>query len=469
MSPDLSAADAPQAARIAELEAQVAALLNRVATLEHENATLREQLATAQRAQHRQATPFARGKRNPTPQKPGRRAGQGRFTRRLPPPPEQVDCTVEVPLPACPTCGGAVRERATHEQFQVDLPPVQPVVTRFVTHSGYCAACRCRTHSRHPEQISPAMGAAGVVVGPRAKALAADLHHRFGASYGKISELFRSFFALPLTRGGLAQADTRLAAQAEGVYAELLTAIRAAAVVHGDETGWRIGTLSAWLWVFTSQHVTVYTIATSRGHEVILSVLGREFEGVLVADCFTAYDARALADWLQQKCLAHLLKDLRELEASKTRGAVRFARDVTRVLRAALALRDGRVQLPAAEFAQQVRAVEAELDQLIAPRRQLSDPDNRRLAKRLRKQRRHLLRFLADPAVPATNNAAERALRPAVITRKTGGCHRTEGGARAHAVLASVLATCRQQAISGLDYLIKLQQFGETPPSLVPT
>jgi hypothetical protein len=88
------------------------------------------------------------------------------------------------------------------------------------------------------------------------------------------------------------------------------------------------------------------------------------------------------------------------------------------------------------------------------------------LAKRLRKHRNHVLRFLYVDELDATNNLAERQLRPAVITRKTNGCNRTEEGAHTHAILGSVLATCRQQAIPILEYLVKLQRFGETPPSL---
>ena len=66
-----------------------------------------------------------------------------------------------------------------------------------------------------------------------------------------------------------------------------------------------------------------------------------------------------------------------------------------------------------------------------------------------------------------TNNLAERMLRPAVITRKTNGCNRTQDGATAHSILSSVLVTCHQQSIPVLDYLVQLQQFGSTPPSLV--
>jgi len=91
------------------------------------------------------------------------------------------------------------------------------------------------------------------------------------------------------------------------------------------------------------------------------------------------------------------------------------------------------------------------------------------LAARLRKHREDLLRFLYWEDLEATNNLAERQLRPGVLTRKTGGCNRTQGGAEAHSILGSLLAACRRQAVSILDYFIALQQFGSSPPSLVPT
>ena len=234
--------------------------------------------------------------------------------------------------------------------------------------------------------------------------------------------------------------------------------MRQSAVVHSDETGWRIGLLNAWLWVFTNQYLTVYTIRTSRGHEVVMDILGRKFRGVLVADCFTAYDHRELQDWLQQKCLGHLLNDLGQLRETKTRGAVRFAQDVMVVLRAALALRAQKPSLTQRQFRRRAGRLERQLDRLIDARRQWTDADNRRLARRLRKQRAHLFRFLYTPDLDATNNHAERMLRPAVITRKTTGCNRTPDGALAHSILASILATCRQQGFPLLDTLVRLQR-----------
>jgi hypothetical protein len=103
---------------------------------------------------------------------------------------------------------------------------------------------------------------------------------------------------------------------------------------------------------------------------------------------------------------------------------------------------------------------------VIAQQRRLSDRDNARLAKRLRKHRPHLLRFLYVDELEAINNLAERMLRPVAITRKTNGCNRNRTGAATHAILASVLVTCRQHAIPILDYLVKLQQYGGTPTAL---
>lgn len=186
------------------------------------------------------------------------------------------------------------------------------------------------------------------------------------------------------------------------LFKDLFLVLHLSVVVHADETGWRIGILSAWLWVFTNRQVAVYAIRDNRSHEVVVEILGREFKGVLVSDCFLAYDHRDLADWLKQKCLGHLLNDLSELEETKTRGAVRFAREVTTVLRQTLALKTEKPNLSPDAFAQRAAALEAELDALIDPRRRLSDPDNARLAKRLRKQRPHVLRFLYVDELDAT-------------------------------------------------------------------
>ena len=428
---------------------------------------LQAEVEEMQRAGKRQAAPFARRKLVEHPKKPGRKAGQGKFSRREKPAPEQVDETKVAKLHGCPQCRGKLREIHKHEQYVTDIPVVVPIVTRYVTYSGYCVDCHKRVRSRHPEQISQASGAAGVMVGPRAKALAADLKHRLGGSYGKVSEALNDAFGLQVSRSGWCQSDQRLAETARPVYQELIEVIRRSAVVHADETGWRIGTLSAWLWVFANQEATVYAIRDNRSSDVVVEIMGEEFKGILTSDCFVAYDDKRLAAWLKQKCLSHLLKDLKGMEESKTGRAVRFAQQLTTLLRAALALKAEKASLDPVTFTQRAQVLETQLDILISKQRNLKDRDNVRFARRLRKHRPHLLRFLYVDGLDATNNLAERQLRPGVIIRKTNGCNRANSGAEAHSILTSILVTCRQHSIPILDYMVSLQRFGETPPSLV--
>jgi len=461
--------------RIAELEMELVRERANNQRLQVNNLRLQKLLERLQadveelkRTGKRQAAPFARRKLVEHPKKPGRKAGQGKFSRRGQPTHRQVDQTKKARLDDCPECGGRLRDIHQHEQYVTDIPKtIRLITTRYVTYSGYCADCRKRVRSRHPEQTSQATGAAGVLVGPRAKALAADAKHRLGCSYGKVSELLKDAFGMQVSRSGWCQADQRLGETARPVYQDLIDVMQRSSVVHADETGWRIGTLSAWLWVFTNQEATVYAIRDNRSSDVVVEILGKQFKGILASDCFLAYDDKRLKDWLKQKCLSHLLKDLNEMEESKTGRAVRFAQQLTAVLQTALKLKVEKPSLDPALFAQRAQALEIQLDTLISRQRNLKDRDNVRFARRLRKHRPHLLRFLYVDALDATNNLAERQIRPSVIIRKTNGCNRSKGGAETHSVLTSVLVTCRQHNIPILDYMVSLQRFGETPPSLI--
>jgi transposase len=453
--------------RIAELEAELARQHAINQRLQKQLERLQVEVEELKRAGRRQATPFARRKLVERPKRPGRKAGQGKFSRREQPASKRVDQTKRARLHGCPACGSRLSDIHQHEQYVADIPKIQPILTRYVTYSGYCGGCHQRVRSRHPEQTSQATGAAGVMVGPRAKALAADLKHRLGGSYGKVSETLNDAFGLQVTRSGWCQADQRLAETARPVYQDLIEVVQHSSVVHADETGWRIGTLAAWLWVFANQEATVYAIRDNRSSDVVVEILGKKFTGTLSSDCFVAYDDKRLKDWIKQKCLSHLLKDLKEMEESKTGRAVHFARDGTAILQAALVLKAEKPNLDPATFAQRAQALETQLDALISQRRQLKDRDNLRFARRLRKHRPHLLRFLYVDGLDATNNLAERQLRPGVIIRKTNGCNRTRSGAQTHSILASVLVTCHQHSVPILDYMVSLQRFGDTPPPLI--
>ena len=418
---------------------------------------LKAELEQSRRAGKRQAAPFSKGTPKADPKRPGRKPGHPPSHRPVPPL-EQVDRTIEIPLPPdCPECHTPLGEAPVtiHDQYQIDLPEPRPVVTRFRVPVARCTACLRRVQGRHPEQTSNALGSAAVQYGPRLLGLAADLKHRLGVSYRKCSSVLLTLTGVVVASAALVRSGHRLRKLAQPSYDRLVEAVKTSAVQHVDETGWKIGGRSAWLWVFADEHATLYRIRKSRAHDVVVEVLGEEFGGVLVSDCFLAYDPLPFA---KQKCLAHLLKTCGEIEAAKTRGAVRFSRRVAALLRKALALKRRRGTIGDHGYAVLRGKVHAELDRLLAGT--YSDPDNARLAKRLRKQRQHLLRFLDHDGVDATNNLAEREVRPAVIARKLSAGNRTESGAETHALLASVLRTLHRQGRPILDGLADLLRHG---------
>jgi len=420
-------------------------------------------LEQSRRAGKRQAAPLSKGSPKADPKRPGRKSGHSP-SHRPAPPPEQVGRTIEVPLPPdCPECLAPLDEVpvTVHDQYQIDLPEPRPVVTRFRVPVARCPACLRRVQGRHPEQTSDALGSAAVQYGPRLLGLAADLKHRLGVSYRKCSSVLLTLAGVVVASAALVRSSHRLRKLAQPSYDRLVEAASKSPVQHADETGWKIGGRSAWLWVFADEHATVYRIRPSRAHEVVVEVLGEEFAGVLVSDCFLAYDPLRFA---KQKCLAHLLKTCGEIERSKTRGAVRFSRRVAALLRKAMALKRRRGTIGDHGYAVLRGKIHAEMDRLLAGT--YTDPDNARLARRLRKQREHLLRFLDHDGVDATNNLAEREIRPAVIARKLSAGNRTEAGAETHAVLASLLRTCRRQGRDILGSLGDLLRHG--PGHVIP-
>lgn len=439
------------AAENERLRAENAVLKKRVADLEALVERLKGRLEEAERAAKRQAAPFSKGEPKANPKPPGRPPGHPAAHRAEPP---RVDRREEVPLPGqCPGCGGVVVEDRVEAQYQVDIPPVEPVVTQFNVHIGHCQKCGRRVQGRHRQQTSDALGAAAVQLGPRALALAAQAKHELGVPYGKISRLMETAFGLVACRAAWARADQRLARAGAPLYQKVIQVVRQSAAVWVDETGWKIGGHRAWLWVFTTEAVTVYWIDPTRAHEVVEGILGQEFEGVLHADCFLAYDPLA---YRQQKCLQHLLRRSDALTTSKSGRAVVFSRQVASLLRGAIHLKHRLRDQKISQHGYQVARgkLEAALDRLLQGH--YTDPDNAKLAKLLRKHRQQLLVFLSEEAVEPTNARAEQEIRPAVAVRKMSACNRSPTGADTHAILTSLIRTCRKQGQSFLKLAMGL-------------
>jgi len=421
---------------------------------EAEVAALKARIEQLERAAHVQAAPFRRPaeKRKTEPGKPGRPQGHPGAFRRAP---EQVDEEASVPLERCPQCGGPVEDVRPVTQVIQEVE-VRVRSLRLTTHTGSCPQCG-RVRSTHPAQVSTAAGAAGTQIGARALGLAAYLSKDLKLPLEKVCAVLKQL-GLSLTPGGLTQALARLADRLKGPFGQLHQELRASPAVHADETGWWLGGHSAWLWVFADPSLTLYTI-DNRSQEVIRRILGDDYAGVLVSDCLSSYDPHP---GRKSKCCAHHLKAI--AEALQRTPESLYLQESRLFWQTALALHAQRPTLEPAEYAQRVAHLEAELDALLAEAR--DDPDEQRIANRLRKQRPHLLTFLYDADVAPTNNLAERQLRPAVIARKLSAGNKTDRGRQTFEILASLAATSHQRGADFAELVARAAILANPPPTL---
>lgn len=439
-----------QAERIAELAAELSRRNEQIAELS-------KSLDEAEREAKRQAAPFRRPreKRSPSPGRPGRKKGHPGSYRR--PPDREPDLVVDQPLPCCPNCARDLSGQPCRTLVQniLELPPVQPQFIRLTTYECDCPDCGQTVRSRHPIQVSEATGAAGTHLGPRALGIAATLSKQMGLTMRKTCRILGDMFGLDLTPGGLSQALDRVGGRLEPDYAAMSGGLRREPVVHADETSWWVGGDPWFLHVFATADTTVYQLADNRKRAVVQGVLTKEYPGVLVTDCLNIYDD---ATSIQHKCYGHHLVAISKAMKRHPLNGQGFLAECRGLLDAACDLKRRKPDISAEVFARNRRL----LDQLASDI--LAEPQpsecEEEVRKRIAKQQDHLFTFLDHDGVDATNNLAERQLRPAVIARKLSCGNKTRQGARTWEILASVAATCVQRGKSFLNMVADAMPIG---------
>ena len=425
------------------------------ARLREENARLQKELESAQRAAKRQAAPFSRGQRKSQPKSPGRKPGKGYGTHHRRPIPERVDEQIAVPVPEkCPDCSGALKVERIEAQYQEEIVR-RTWIRRFDIPICRCVQCGKRVQGRHPLQTSDALGAAAVQVGPEALTLGVLMNKAQGLPHADAAAILKQGFHLQMSRSGICRAIQRVARKAEATWHALRDAARRSPLAHMDETGWKVEAQLRWLWAAVTEQITYCEILPGRGFAEAASILGAEYAGWLIHDGLQIYYKFLKA--AHQSCAAHLIRRCRDLIAVSTPIAARFPTAVKEILEQGLSLRDRYLEhkITLHGLWTATGRLEAKLDRLLAKTYQ--DPANRRLAKHLRHERPYLFTFLYCPGlVDATNNLAERVMRILVMIRKNWGGNRTENGARAQAILTSVLCTARQQDKDAFQLLVDL-------------
>ncbi len=365
---------------------------------------------------------------------PRKRRPHGFARRRLVPTRQETHAVEQCPGCQVPLAGGTVVHR--REVIEIPIAPVE--VIEHVYLARRCPCC---------QQIwRPPVALDGVVVGQsrlgvRLVSLIATLREVGRLPLAVIHDLLEMLYGLHLSHGGLLGALRQVVQCGHGLLSEIRAAIRASPVVHGDESGWREDGHNGYIWTFSTP-TERYFVRRGRGKEVVDEVLGADFSGVLVTDFYAAYDHYP---GLKQRCWAHLLRAINELcqqhrQEALVQGWAGAVRDVYARATAAC-------PLPANRQAQQ-RAYEQHLLALCQPYLLDETAPQGGLCRRIEKYLTELFVFVADPCVPATNNAAERSLRPLVIARKISGGTRSTEGSRIKMALASLFGTWRARGLN---------------------
>jgi transposase len=390
--------------------------------------------------------------------RPGRKAGHPGAHRA---PPARIDRRIEHRLECCPHCQGQLtRCEQKRTRYVEDIPDdLRPVMTEHTLHRDWCPNCRKLVEPKVPEALP------GAVLGNRTLVLSAWLHYGLGNTLSQIVEVFNHHLQLKLTPGGLIQMWYRLQAILFAWYEEIQRQALQAAVLHADETSWRVNGKTWWLWCFSTPDLTYYMIDRARGSPALLKFFISEFAGTLVSDFWGAYNFVCCK--ARQTCLVHLLRDLQFAEQYKRPGKdwPVFAKKLRRLLGDAIRLwkRDA---IAAEEYASRRARLTVRLQELIDA--DWDDTQARRLVKRLRRHQYDVFTFLDQADVPFDNNHAERAIRPAVIIRKNSYASRSQRGADTQAVLMSIYRTLKQRGHDPLqtitNALSKYLTTGQLPP-----
>lgn len=457
--------------RLVELESEVASLRKRNAELEAEVARLRKNSSNSSKPPSSDIVkpPKPKPKEDKKKRKRRKIGGQPGHSKheREPFSVEDLHGIWEYELGCCPDCGGRMK-RAQVEPRVVQQVEVVKSPVRIEEHRGlayYCRHCDKLHYASLPPEVHK-----GGLMGPRLTALVAYLKCACHASFSAIRKFLRDVMKITISRGQLAKVIGKVSRALQGAYAELLDRVSGEPRLNVDETGHKENGQRLWTWCFRAETYTLFKIDPSRGSDVLLDVLGREFDGVLGCDYFSAY-RKYMKDFSVQVqfCLAHLIRDVKFLTTLSDRVTRNYGQRVLDGLRKLFSVIHRRDEMTETQFAKAIE--KARHDLVSTAKRAPPRIEARNMAERFRKHGAAYFTFITTPGIEPTNNLAEQAIRFVVIDRRVTQGTRSETGRQWCERIWTVMATCAQQGRSVLAYIenaIRAYFNGQPAPSLLP-
>lgn len=476
----------------ADLRAVIAELRDLVVELRGELAAEREERAAARELNERQAArieelearlarnstnsskppssdgPWSkkrRQRRPPSDKKQGAQPGHKGTTRKLVDE-DQVDETVDHEPQQCTNCGHdellAGGESPRRHQV-TELPPLVATVTEHRLHHARCPKCGESVTAQLPRDVPRSS------FGPRLQAVTATLVGAYRLSRSETARLLGEAFDVSISTGSVSNIENRMAKALAGAHEQALAALNQSALAHVDETPWKLRGKLHWLWTGVAEGVTVHRIDPRRNRNAFHRLVGLDFEGLLVTDRLATYDG--VVNKRRQLCWAHLERDFRAFVQGPRRGRAFGERGLAiaqALMRGARKYKDHGDQ---ERFQDELRPHLGELIDLLVDGA-CGDVDHvSGFAAHLLARADALWTFADHAGVPCTNNAAERAVRKAVLWRR--GCFGSQSKRRLRFAerMLTVVATKRKRGEDLIEYLAQVLRAtisGADPPPLLP-
>ena len=459
--------------RIAELEAEVAALKAEVTRLAELVAKLSKNSSNSSKPPSSDIVkpPKPTSSQTANSRKKKRKIGGQRGHakhEREPFSSEEIDDTRKYELNCCPDCGGSVspRRKKTRVVQQVELAEKPVEIIEHCAEGCWCRRCKKVVYAPLPARVQK-----GGLLGPELTALVGYMKGVCHASFSTIRKYFRDVLKIPISRGQLAKVIRKVSMALEPAYEELRACLPLEPRLNVDETGHKNNGKRYWTWCFRAELYTLFKIDPSRGSNVLIDVLGEEFNGVLGCDYFSAYRKYMKEFSVElQFCLAHLIREVKFITGLPGQRVQAYGERLLDAIREMFRIIHRRDTLTPKGFQramENARTAVINAATWVPPKCKQA----RNLAERFRKHGDAYFRFITTPGVEPTNNLAEQAIRFVVIDRKITQGTRSETGQRWCERIWTVIATCAQQERSAFEYLREAvaAYFRDQPiPSLQP-
>jgi hypothetical protein len=362
---------------------------------------------------------------------------KGKTRKQVPQRKEIVDCD------ECPFCHGHhLKDNKLIKQIIEEIQePVAPEIIEGEIHQKKCLDCG-KTFIP-PQNSIPLKGGFGINL----MIVVIFIKFILRGVLRKTSSFLEVSHAFDITPASINKMIKRVAEASENEYNLLKEKIRKSAIIYIDETSFSVLGKNQWVWVFRTETEILLVIRPSRGSNVLEEILGKDYSGTIICDCWRAYNFLVLANI--QRCWSHLLRKSKELNSIAGKNIHNKLQNLFEGIKNYNSKNHSKE-----ERLEKYDEMTEKLKDIIMYYSGYSD-EIEAVIKYINFNIDNWFTCIKIEGIEPTNNFAEQSLRESVVVRKIIGAFRSETGKESYESLASVIASWQ---LKGLDLKGELKQ-----------